>query len=137
MSQMSFHNNFSFNNLIHTHTHTTLPIIQRFVDIYKLWDKFRNNIPRQSRFTLGTKLDSLFLDILELLFIAGYLSKEQKIPILEKSRNKLDLLKFFFQISWEIKILDDKKYIALSEKLNETGRMLGGWIRGLQNKTPA
>ncbi|MEK7078087.1 MAG: four helix bundle protein [Patescibacteria group bacterium] len=65
------------------------------------------------------------------------MGKEQKIPILEKSRNKLDLLKFFFQIGWEIKILDDKKYIAISERLNEIGRMLGGWIKGLQNKTPA
>lgn len=43
--------------------------------------------------------------------------------------------KFFLQIAWEIKALDNKKYIMLSECLNEIGRMLGGWIKGLKSKT--
>ncbi len=28
---------------------------------------------------------------------------------------------------WETKSLDNKKHIALSERLNEIGRNLGGW----------
>jgi len=32
----------------------------------------------------------------------------------------------------KIKSLDDKKYIKLSEKLNEVGKMLGGWIRSVK-----
>ena len=30
-------------------------------------------------------------------------------------------------ILWEIKCLDNKKYITLSLKLDEVGKMLGGW----------
>ena len=30
-------------------------------------------------------------------------------------------------VLWETKSLDDKRYIALSEKIEEIGRMLGGW----------
>ena len=30
-------------------------------------------------------------------------------------------------ILWETKSLDNKKYIVLSEKIQEIGRMLGGW----------
>lgn len=30
-------------------------------------------------------------------------------------------------ILWETKSLDTKKYISLSEKIDEIGRMLGGW----------
>lgn len=30
-------------------------------------------------------------------------------------------------ILWESKSLDNKKYIALSVKIDEIGRMLGGW----------
>lgn len=30
-------------------------------------------------------------------------------------------------ILWETKSLDNKKYIALSEKLSKIGKMLGGW----------
>ncbi|MBU1178752.1 four helix bundle protein, partial [Patescibacteria group bacterium] len=54
----------------------------------------------------------------ESIFIASRLNKEQKLPFLQKANSKLDLLKFFLQISWEIKFLDNKKYIILSEHLN-------------------
>jgi hypothetical protein len=40
-------------------------------------------------------------------------------------------------ILWENQSLDNKKYLALSGKLNEVGRMLGEWRRQLINKTPA
>jgi hypothetical protein len=46
----------------------------------------------------------------------------------------MDIAKFFLQIAWEIKALDTKKYILISEQLNEVGRMLGGWSRQLLKK---
>ncbi|MDP3772372.1 MAG: four helix bundle protein [bacterium] len=111
-----------------------MPILQKFIAAYKLWDEFKKSFPKQSRFTIGVKIDVLFLDVIELLFVASRLSKEQKLPYLHKASVKLDLLKFFLQIAWELKAVDTKKYIMLSEQLNEIGKMLGGWIRGLQQK---
>lgn len=107
------------------------------VSVYKLWHEFQNNFPKKSRYTLGEKIDSLFLKTIELLFIAGYLGKQHKIPYLQQASLKLDLLKFFLQISWEIKALDNKKYITLSEKLGEIGKMIGGWIKGIEKENPA
>lgn len=63
--------------------------------------------------------------------MAGFLDKNQKLPYVQKAIIKLDLLKFFLQVAWEIKALDNKKFILLSEKLNEIGKMLGGWNRQL------
>jgi len=114
-----------------------LPIIQRLVSVYKLWLEFQNNIPKKLRHTLGEKIDSCFLNTIELLLIATYLGKEQKSPYLQKAGNKLDILKFFLQIAWEIKAIDNKKYILLSEQLNEIGKMIGGWNKGLQKQNPA
>jgi hypothetical protein len=37
-------------------------------------------------------------------------------------------------ILWETKSLDTKKYIALSEKMDEVGRMLGGWSGQLKKQ---
>jgi len=62
---------------------------------------------------------------------------DQKIPFLQQATAKLDLAKFFLHTLWEIKALDNKKYILLSEKLNEIGKMLGGWMRGLEKRNPA
>ena len=109
---------------------TNLPIIQKLVEIYKLWDEFKNHFPKKSRYTLGAKIDTLFIDIIELLFVASYLGKEQKLPYLQKAGGKLDLLKFFLQIAWELKMIDNDRYITLSKQLDEIGRMIGGWIRG-------
>ena len=105
--------------------------------MYKQWNSYRNNIAKQSRFTIGAKIDNLFLEAIELLFIAGYLNKEQKLPVLQKANGKLDLLKFFLQIAWELKLFDAKKYAELSKPLDEIGRMLGGWRKGIESKTPA
>ena len=114
-----------------------MPIIQRFVTAYKLWDEFRGHFPKKSRHTLGNRIDNIFLDAIELLFTASYLAQDQKLPFLQKASTKLDLLKFFLQVAWEIKALDNKKFVLLSERLNEIGKMLGGWIRGLIKRNSA
>ena len=98
---------------------------------YKLWHEFLPHFPKTSRYTLGGKVDALFIETAELVFTASYLSKELKRPFVQKAIAKLDLLKFFLQITWEIKALDNKKYIAMSEKIDEIGKMVGGWNRQL------
>jgi hypothetical protein len=39
------------------------------------------------------------------------------------------------RISWEIKAIDNKKYLVISEHVQELGRMVGGWKKGLLTKT--
>jgi hypothetical protein len=81
---------------------------------------------------LGNKIDSLFLEAIENIIKAAYASKVEKEIFLKRASVRLDLLKFFLKISWELQSLDGKKYIRLSEKLDEIGRMLGGWIKSLK-----
>ncbi|MBI3633171.1 MAG: four helix bundle protein [Candidatus Vogelbacteria bacterium] len=92
-----------------------------------LWHQTVEDFPKKSRYSLGGKIDNLFIEVLETIFVASYLSKKDKLPFVQKAINKLDLLKFFLQVSYEIKSLDDKRYIALSEPLTNIGKMLGGW----------
>ena len=108
-------------------------IIFKLVELYKLWHNILPHFPKTSRYRLGLRIDSLFIEIAENLFIANYSSKKEKLPFLTKSSKKIDLLKFLLQISWEIKALDDKKYLVLSQKVDEAGKMIGGWIKGITN----
>ena len=64
---------------------------------------------------------------MEMTVYASFLPKSEKIPYIKIAVRKVDTIKVFVQTAWEMKILDDKKYIALSEKLNKTGQRLGGW----------
>lgn len=80
---------------------------------------------------MGTKIDAIFTETLELLLLAKYSEKGNKPLIINRAITKLDSLKFFLQIAWEIKALDNKKYDHLSRPLAEIGRMLGGWKKQL------
>ena len=108
-----------------------LSILGKLISVYKLWHKFLPNIPKDSKYTLGAKIDALFLEVIENIIKAGYSNKVEKEIFLRRTSAKLDLLKFFLQLVWEIKALENKKYISLSEKLDEVGRMLGGGIKSL------
>lgn len=106
-----------------------LPVLNKASEAYKLWQSYLPDFPQTSRHTLGAKIDSLFVETVESIFTASWLYKDKKPPYIQKAVIKSDALKFFLHIAWEIKSFDNKKYIALSEMLNEIGKMLGGWLK--------
>ena len=113
-----------------------LPVINHVLVVYKLWHGYQNDFPKNLRYSLGGKIDAAFLNILECLFIASYQGKNEKLPTILHAVRKTDLLKFFLRVSWELHALDNRKYILISEKVDEAGRMIGGWKKGLESKTP-
>jgi hypothetical protein len=96
-------------------------------DLYLLWYQYYQLLPKTHRHTLGQKVDSLLVALIEAVAIAGFLPPAEKLPYIRVAIRKTDTLKIFLMILWETKSLDDKKYITLSEKISEIGRMLGGW----------
>lgn len=110
----------------------TLPILAHCIGAYKLWHDFVPDIPKTARYTLGGKIDTYFTDTIEYIVSAIYLPRERKGASIQAAIAKLDTLKLFLQIAWEIKALDTKKYQILSEKLYEIGKMLGGWNRQVE-----
>lgn len=101
---------------------------------YSFWFKIYNDFPKAHRYILGGKIEDYFLALLENIFICIYLPPEQKISRLIIAISKLDGVKLFLQIAWENKCVQDDKYSTLSKHLNEIGRMLGGWKKGLENR---
>ena len=105
--------------------------------MYKLWNDYLPNLTKTTRTTLGEKICSLVIEILEITLTASYLDKKQKLPYVRKALSKMDLTKFFIQLAWEAKIINDKKFIVLLEKSSEIGRMLNGWSKQLAKENPA
>lgn len=69
----------------------------------------------------------MFIEIIEAISAAAFLPREEKLPYVRLATKKVDTLKLLCLILWETKSLDTKKFIALSEILDEVGKMLGGW----------
>lgn len=89
--------------------------------------------PKTNRYSLGQKLDTITLEIFELLFRIPLYQKEQKIEILTNMSSKIDLLKIILRLSHDNKSLTTKAYLSLQEQLQEIGKMAGGWLRYLKN----
>jgi hypothetical protein len=104
-----------------------LPLLQKVKEAYILWYSYYQKLPKINRYFLGLRIDILFVEIMEGIAVASFLSKEEKQPWVRLAIRKTDTLKVLLMILWEIKSIDDKKYIALSVKIDEVGKMLGGW----------
>ncbi|OGH21344.1 MAG: hypothetical protein A2958_00905 [Candidatus Levybacteria bacterium RIFCSPLOWO2_01_FULL_38_13] len=108
-----------------------MPIFQKLYDFYKLLYQYLKLFPQKDRYTLGQKIDNLSLTIFEMVITAGAISKEKKLPYLEKSIATLNLLKILIRLAKDVRALDNKKYLELQENLQEIGKMLGGWKKSL------
>lgn len=111
-------------------------MLQKSKKVYGTWFKVVTEFPKLYRYTLGGKIEDSFLDMLEFIFSSIYLSPDQKISTLNQAITKLNSVQFFLQIAWENKCVSSKQYTDLSTELEEIGRMLGGWKKGLQTKNP-
>ncbi|MDQ5949429.1 MAG: hypothetical protein QG551_39 [Patescibacteria group bacterium] len=106
-----------------------IPIIKKTSDFYKLFHEYRRLIPKQDRHSIYEKAERIIINILEYFLEAGYIKGAGKVVMLEKASVKLNVLRFFIRLMKELKSLDNKKYVALQEMIDEIGRMLGGWIK--------
>ncbi len=96
-----------------------------------IWMNIVPHIPRGARFTIGTRIENKFLDLLELTYISYFTEKEKKSERLSECILVLDTLKFLISVAWEGKLISNKHLEEVSGKLGEVGRMFGGWKKNL------
>jgi hypothetical protein len=115
-----------------------LPLLQKVKTVYILWFSYYQNIPKLHRHSLGGRIDSLFVELIESISVASFLQKEEKLTWIRIAIRKIDTIKVLLMVLWESKSVDSKKYIALSLQIEEVGKMLGGWsgqiTKALHNK---
>lgn len=105
--------------------------MKKTVELYKVYYKYLELFPKKDKYNIGTTCERYIIEILELLLKAGYLSKQEKLPLIKTANNKFDALKIFIRLLRELNIIDQKKYLTLQAIIQEIGRMFGGWIKSL------
>jgi hypothetical protein len=111
-----------------------LPLLQKLKSAYVLWYGYYQLLPKLHKHSLGQKVDTLFVESIEAVSIASFLSPAEKHPYVRLAIRKIDTLRILLIILWETKSIDNKKYIALSVPMDEIGKMLGGWHGQLLKK---
>ncbi len=83
--------------------------------------------PRKSKFTLGERILNISFYILEKL-IEAYYKKDKKQDLYEVNLS-LEKLRLLFRLSYEKKYISVTQYGYISENINETGRIVGAWLK--------
>lgn len=84
-------------------------------------DKF----PRLRRFTLGEKLETNMLDVLSLLTQAAY--QRNKTNTLSIANQKMNIVVHLWRLSYELKVIDRRRYLFAAEHFTEISKQIGGW----------
>jgi hypothetical protein len=98
-----------------------VPAVLKLKDAYLVWYQYYRILPKEHRYSLGKRVDSLLIEAIEMTTMASFLKPEAKLPYVQVAVRKVDTLKVMLLILWETKSLKDKQYITLSEQLDEAG----------------
>jgi hypothetical protein len=85
------------------------------------------NFPRAHRFTVGERLTAHGLDLLTSLVEAAY--ARQKADLLEQASRKVNSTRYLLRMAKDLKLMSIDAYGFSAEKLDEIGRMVGGWSK--------
>ena len=111
-----------------------IPLVHKAYDLYKSLHELQAAIPKMERYTLWQRAENRALDILEGLLCVGYLPQDKRATQLIQVSSDVDVLRMFLRLAYDIKSINQKKYITLQAVLDEIGRMLGGWMKSLKLK---
>ena len=83
--------------------------------------------PRAQKFTLGDRIQSTALDVLDGLTEANY--SRDCAPTLVQVNLRLERLRLLFRLSLDLHLLVPRRYEFAAKALDEIGRLVGGWIK--------
>lgn len=108
-------------------------ITQKVYDLLKFAIPALNKFPRNQKFTLGDRIQNQLSDLLELYMEAYYSKAPQKRLLLAKANVRLEVLRHYFRLCYDLGLFHSGKYEAFATRLNEIGRMTGGWLKSLES----
>jgi len=86
-----------------------------------------NKFPKSQRFVLGQRIETVSLGILEKIIAAN--QSRAKTAYLKKTSIELDILRYLVRLSKDLHFISLRQYEFAAQKINEIGKMLGGWIK--------
>ena len=104
-----------------------LVIFQKVYDLILWMYPLINKFPKKQRFVLGQQLENTLLDILKGIIQAN--QERNKLETLKQVSIDLDKFRILYRLAKDLKFMSIKQYQFGAEKINEVGKILGGWIK--------
>lgn len=107
-------------------------ILQKAYDVLKNAIPVLNKFPRNQKFVLGDRIQNQLSDLLELYINAYYSPASQKKTLLQEANIKLEILRHYFRLGYDLGLYSSLTYEEFARQLNEIGKMTGGWLKSLK-----
>ncbi|KKS88473.1 MAG: hypothetical protein UV64_C0022G0008 [Parcubacteria group bacterium GW2011_GWC1_43_11b] len=97
--------------------------------------QFGKKIPKRDRFGLLARIENYCLACLELSLEATFTKSQNKSFILDKLQIKIEIIKRLARLGWNLKIIEQAKYLELETRLQTISKMTTGWLKYLDQKS--
>lgn len=118
----------------HFHNREDIPLTAKFYSLYRLTYLWLKRFPKKERYTLGENLENTILELLTDIHFTNQLPNAMKEPQILKLNAQNETLKILFRLAQDIKTINLQQYLVAQSHLQETGRMLGGWLKFARNQ---
>ena len=104
-----------------------LPIFVEWMEFLSWLLATTEKFPKHVRFTLSQRIENLALDVVEDLVEARY--TRSKKDVLRRANLRLEKIRVLLRICHTKHYLPNKGYRHAMTKVEDVGRMLGGWVK--------
>ncbi|HOC56492.1 MAG TPA: diversity-generating retroelement protein Avd [Verrucomicrobiota bacterium] len=86
-----------------------------------------NRFPRDQKFVLGDRIETKLLEVQEHC-LRAYYSRDKRAHLLEANLT-LEVTRHLIRLAHGLRLVSNHTYGVLAEKVDEVGRMIGGWLK--------
>ena len=108
-----------------------LAVITKAFDLAREMTERTRKLPRDLKFVLGDRMLATAYDVLDTLVEAKY--ARAKRQLLQRANLLLERLRFQVRLCLEEKLISVRQYEYVSGLVDETGRMVGGWMKSVKD----
>jgi hypothetical protein len=88
-----------------------------------------NRFPRDQKFVLGDRIETKVLDVQESC-LRAYYSRDKRAHLLEANL-QLEVTRHLVRLAHSLRLFSTHTYGVLAAKVDEVGRMIGGWLKAI------
>jgi len=112
-------------------------IFSDFLVIYKKYYSVHKNLPKIFRVTMGEYVMAEISQCMKLVILANLKKSQedyqQSIVLLKDLRSRIEILKAYFLIAWEMKFISHEFFADINDRMEEVSKEAAKWQIWFEN----
>ena len=111
-------------------TESKLLIYQKYVDLIEYGYKLLIKYPKYEKYALVSEIRrNMYQSLKYILYANKIANKYNRLDVLNRLDAEIAMQSFFVRFSYKNKYINTSNYYEWSKRLEEIGKILGGWIK--------